>query len=101
MEKINKDLIKNIGISILVIIALILLIMVISYNKISIGKVIPKADEYQLDDEMKKELESEQEDTNAEIITTYELITIHQAVIIIVLHQQIFMKMMGLNNISL
>ena len=44
MEKINKDLIKNIGISILVIIALILLIMVISYNKISIGKVIPKAD---------------------------------------------------------
>ena len=73
MEKINKDLIKNIGISILVIIALILLIMVISYNKISIGKVITKADEYQLDDEMKKELESEQEDTNAEIITTYEL----------------------------
>ena len=73
MEKINKDLIKNIGISFLVIIALILLIMVISYNKISIGKVIPKADEYQLDDEMKKELESEQEDTNAEIITTYEL----------------------------
>ena len=40
MEKINKDLIKNIGISILVIIALILLIMVISYNKISKEKML-------------------------------------------------------------
>ena len=73
MENISKDLIKNIGISILVIIALILLIMVISYNKIAIGKVIPKAEEYQLNDEIKNELDSDQEETNSEIITTYEL----------------------------
>lgn len=73
MEKNNKDLIKNIGISILVIIALILLIMVVSYNKIAIGKVIPKAEEYQLDNEIKNELESDELDENSEIITTYEI----------------------------
>ena len=73
MEKNNKDLIKNIGISILVIIALILLITVVSYNKIAIGKVIPKVEEYQLDNEMKNELESDETDENSEIITTYEI----------------------------
>ena len=73
MEKNNKDLIKNIGIIILVIIALILLIMVVSYNKIAIGKVIPKVEEYQLDNEIKNELESDETDENSEIITTYEI----------------------------
>ena len=90
MEKNNKDLIKNIGISILVIIALILLIMVVSYNKIAIGKVIPKVEEYQLDNEIKNELESDETDENSEIITT-----------IIVHHQRAFTMMMELNNFRL
>lgn len=73
MKNINKELIKNIGIEILIIIAIILFLMIICYNKISIGRVIPTVEQYQLSDEIKSELESEQTEENSEIITTYEL----------------------------
>lgn len=73
MKNINKELIKNIGIGILIIIAIILFLMIICYNKISIGRVIPTVEQYQLSDEIKSELESEQTEENSEIITTYEL----------------------------
>lgn len=73
MKKMNKEVIKNIGIGILVIIAIILLITIICYNKISIGRLIPTVETYELSEEMKNELATEQADENSEIITTYEL----------------------------
>lgn len=73
MKNINKELIKNIGIGILIIIAIILFLMIVCYNKISVGRLIPTVEQYQLSEEIKNELESEQADENSEIITTYEL----------------------------
>ena len=73
MKNINKELIKNVCIGFLIIIALVLLLMIVFYNKISIGRVIPKVESYQLSEEAKKELESENSDENSEIVTTYEL----------------------------
>lgn len=73
MKNFNKDLIKNIGIEILIIIAMILFLIIVCYNKISIGRLIPTVERYQLSDEMESELESEQTEESPEIIITYEL----------------------------
>ena len=73
MKFLSKELLKDIGISVLIVIAIILIIMIIFYNKISIGKVIPKAEEYTLSEELENELEQESTDENSEIIKTYEL----------------------------
>lgn len=73
MKNINKELIKNVGIGLLVIIAIILLLMIVFYHKISIGRVVPKVELYQLSEEIKNELETENSDQNSEIVTTYEL----------------------------
>lgn len=69
----NKELIKSIGISILVVIAIILIITIISYNKISIGKVIPKIQPYELNEEIKNEIQAEDNQEDTEIVTTYEI----------------------------
>lgn len=73
MKNIYQEIIKSIGISILIIIAIILLIMVICYDKISVGKIVPKVEEYQLSDEIKNELEYEKTEENTTIITTYTI----------------------------
>ena len=73
MKFLSKDILKDIGISFLIVIAIILLIMIVFYNKISIGRVIPKAEEYTLSEELANELEQESEDEDSEIIKTYEL----------------------------
>ena len=67
------EIIKNITISILVVIAIMLLIITFSYNKISLSRVVPKVELYQLDDEIKQEVEQEEENEQTEIVTTYEL----------------------------
>ncbi len=70
----NKKVIGNLFISFLVVIAIVLLTLVFSYDKLSISKVVPKVEAYQLDEEVKKEIEKEnKEDEYSEIITTYEL----------------------------
>lgn len=73
MKKIDKDLIKNIFTSLLIVIAIILLIMVILYSKISVGKVIPKAEEYILDNKISEELQNMELDKKSEVIITYKL----------------------------
>lgn len=69
----NKNLIKDIIISFLIIIAIILLIIVICYDKVSIGKVIPKIEEYKLSDDIKNEIDQEAADNQTEIVTTYQI----------------------------
>ena len=73
MEGNVKELIKNIGIAFLAIVAIILLVIVISYNKISIGRVIPRVETYELSDEIKQEIDNANSDENSEIVTTYEI----------------------------
>ena len=69
----DKNLIKDIIISFLIIIAIILLIIVICYDKVSIGKVIPKIEEYKLSDDIKNEIDQESVDNQTEIVTTYQI----------------------------
>lgn len=72
MEINIKEILKSVGISILAIIAIILILTVIFYNKISLSKVVPRAEDYELTDEVRREVESENEE-QTEVLTTYEL----------------------------
>ena len=69
----KKEIMKNIGIIVLAIIAIALLMIVLFYNKISVGRIIPRVDSYELSDEVKKEIGNVDLDENSEIITTYQL----------------------------
>lgn len=73
MKEITKELIKSIGTGILIIVVIILFLLIICYDKISIGRIVPTVESYQLSQEVKNEIESEQMDEDSEIITTYEL----------------------------
>lgn len=67
-----KEIIKSIIISILSVIAIILVIIVFSYNKVALGRIVPKTGTYELSEDVRQELESEDEE-QTEIITTYIL----------------------------
>lgn len=73
MNFFSKDLVKDIGISFLIVIAIVLVIMIIFYNKISLARVIPTVEEYELSDAMKEEIEQAESDEDKETIVTYEL----------------------------
>ena len=67
-----KEIIKSVIISILAVIAIILLVIVFSYNKVALGRIVPKPEKYELSEDTKLELESEDEE-QTEVITTYIL----------------------------
>lgn len=71
MKKINIDLIKDLIISILIVICIALVISVIFYNKIPLNKVIPESQEYALTSEMQKALNESYTDEATEVVTTY------------------------------
>lgn len=71
MKKINTDLIKDIFISILIVICIALIISVIFYDKISITKVVPESEQYQLSEEMQEGLNDSYTEDSKEIVTTY------------------------------
>lgn len=71
MKKINFELIKDLFISILIAICIILIFSIIFYNKIALSKVVPESQEYALSEEMQKDLEDEYGQDNEEIVTTY------------------------------
>ncbi len=67
-----KEIIKSIIISVLAVVAIILIVIVFSYNKVAIGRVVPKTENYELSEDVKQEVEGEDEE-QTEIITTYVL----------------------------
>lgn len=71
MKKINIDLIKDLFISILIVICIVLVTSIIFYNKISISKVIPESQEYALPTEMKEDLSESYTEEATEVVTTY------------------------------
>lgn len=71
MKKINIDLIKDIIISILIIICIVLIVSVIFYNKNPLNKVIPESQEYALASEMQEALNESYIDESTEVVTTY------------------------------
>ena len=72
MNNSAKEIIKSVIISILAVIAIILIVIVFSYNKVALGRVVPKTGTYELSEDVREELESEDEE-QTEIITTYVL----------------------------
>ena len=52
MKKFNLNLIKDLIISILIVACIVLILSVVLYDKISLSKVIPEAEEYTLTNEM-------------------------------------------------
>lgn len=71
MKKINIDLIKDLIISILIVICIALVISVIFYNKIPLNKVIPESQEYALTSEMQEALNESHTEEATEVVTTY------------------------------
>lgn len=71
MKSDNFSIIKDIIISILIVVTILLIISIIFYDKISLSKVIPEAEEYILSDEMQKDLEEGKEEETKQIVTTY------------------------------
>lgn len=71
MKEQNAHIIKDLIISILVVICIVLILSVIFYDKISLSKVIPESQEYLLTDEMQQELEETNLDDAQEVVTKY------------------------------
>lgn len=67
------SIIKNIVVSILIVVCIIIVLSVVFYDKIALNRVIPETDEYYLSDEMKKEIEDGKIEETEEIITTYSI----------------------------
>ena len=73
MDKINTSLIKDIIISLLIVICIVLIFSVIFYDDISVSKVIPESQEYELTEEMQQELEETYYDEATEVVVTYSM----------------------------
>ena len=70
----NFNLIKELVISILIVMCIVLLVSIIFYNQASFHTVIPEVQEYALSDEMKADLETEMaDDDNKEFVITYSI----------------------------
>ena len=71
MKNEKFSIIKDIIINILIVVTILLIISIIFYDKISLSKVIPEAEEYTLSDEMQKDLDEGKEEETKQIVTTY------------------------------
>jgi len=65
------DIIKDVIVSILIVISIGIIVSIVFYDDIALGKVIPEAEEYDLNDEMKAEIENSELDDAEEIIINY------------------------------
>ena len=73
MKKINIELIKDFAISLAIILAILLILSIVLYDKTSLTKVVPVAEEYKLSDKMNEEMEEQVLEENKDLITTYYL----------------------------
>ena len=55
MKEFNINLIKDLIISLLIVVAIVLVLSVIFYDEISLSKVIPESEEYILPEDMQEE----------------------------------------------
>lgn len=67
------SIIKNIVISILIVVCIILILSLVFYNKIALNRVIPETEEYYLTDEMKEEIEKGKIEETEEVVITYSI----------------------------
>lgn len=65
------EVIKDLIISVLIIICIIVILSIIFYDKISLSKVVPEAEEYFLTEEMEQEIEDTNLEEAKEVIVNY------------------------------
>ena len=71
MEKQAIEIIKDLFISLLIVICIIIILSFVFYDKIALGKVIPEVDEYVLSNEMQDALENTELENTQEVIINY------------------------------
>ncbi len=71
MKSEKFGIVKDIIISLLIVITILLVLSILFYDKISLSKVIPEAEEYVLSEEMQKDLDEGKEEETKQIVTTY------------------------------
>ena len=67
------EIFRNLIISILVVICIVLIVAFVFYDKIALSKVIPEVEEYFLTDEMKQEIEDGNLEEAEEVIVNYHI----------------------------
>ena len=67
------EIFRNLIISILVVICIMLIVAFIFYDKISLSKVIPEAEEYFLTEEMEQEIEDGNLEEVEEVVVNYHI----------------------------
>jgi hypothetical protein len=73
MKKINIEIIKDFIISFAIILAIVLVLSILLYDKTSLTKIVPVAEEYKLSDKMNEEMQEQVLEENKDLITTYYL----------------------------
>ena len=71
MKEFNIGIIKDLIISLLIVVAIVLVLSVIFYDEISLSKVIPESEEYIMSEDMQEELDKGYINEEEQIITTY------------------------------
>lgn len=66
-----KEILKDIILSILIVVCIGIILSIVFYDKISIGKVIPESEDYVLSEQMQKELEDSNMSDAEEVIVNY------------------------------
>lgn len=64
---------RDLFISLLIVLFIILVIFIVSYNKLSINKIIPQSEDYLLSEKMQKDIDEDKLEEAEEIVTTYYL----------------------------
>jgi len=67
----SAEIIKDLIISILIVVCIIVILSVIFYDKISLSKVIPESEEYILTEEMQEGIEESIVEESKEVVTKY------------------------------
>lgn len=73
MRKNNIGFIKDFIISLAMIFAILLVLSILLYDKTSLTKIVPVAEEYKLSDKMNEEMQEQVLEENKDLITTYYL----------------------------
>lgn len=71
MKNYVTEIIKDVVISVLLIMCVIIIISIFLYDKIALTRVIPESEEYFLTEEMKQEIEDKNIEDTEEVIVNY------------------------------
>ena len=68
-----RNIWRDLFISLLIVTFIILIIFIVSYNKLSINKIIPQSEDYQMPEKMQNDMKEDRLEEAKEIVTTYYL----------------------------